>query len=74
MKNISLDEGLNVKLEETGADGNQTESAVQGNQSMRAIYEEQYGEDSHRRTISLLGEFNSSKWVNQNAARENVNT
>ena len=40
---------------------------------MRAIYEEQYTADDHRRTLSLPGESNCSKRVNQNAAREDVN-
>ena len=40
---------------------------------MRAVYEEQLAADSHRRTFSLLGESNCSKWVNQNVAREDVN-
>ena len=37
MKNMSLDEGLNVNLEETADDGNQNQSAIPRNQSMKAI-------------------------------------
>ena len=70
---MSLDEGLNVNLEGTAADGNQIESAVPGNQPVRAIYEEQHAADGHRQTFNLPGESNCSKWVNQNAAREDVN-
>ena len=33
---MSLDEGLNVNLKETVADGNQIQSAVPGKESMRA--------------------------------------
>ena len=73
MKNISLDEGLNVNLEETAAEGNQNQIAVPGNQSVRPIYEEQLAADGHRRTFSLPGESSCSKWVNQNASREDIN-
>ena len=51
---MSLDEGLNINLEETAAHGNQIKSVVPGNDSMRAIYEEQHTADDHRRTLSLL--------------------
>ena len=37
---MSLDEGLDVNLEETAADGNQNQIAVPRNQSVRPIYEE----------------------------------
>ena len=37
MKNMSLDEGLNANLEETADDGNQNQSAIPRNQSMKAI-------------------------------------
>ena len=40
---------------------------------MRAIYKEELGLDGHRQTFSLPGESNCSKWVNQNATREDVN-
>ena len=39
VENMSFDEGLNVNLEETAADSNQIQSAVPGNQSVRAIHE-----------------------------------
>ena len=70
---MSLDEGLNVNLEETAADGNQNQIAVPRNQSVRPIYEEQLAADGHRRTFSLPGENSCSKWVNQNAFRKDVN-
>ena len=37
---MSFDEGFNVNLEETAANGNQNQSAVPRNQSVRDIYEE----------------------------------
>ena len=40
---------------------------------MRAIYQEQLEADGHRYTFSLPGESNYSRWVKQNAAREDVN-
>ena len=70
---MSLNEGLHVNLEETAADGNQNQIAVPRNQSVRPIYEEQLAADGHRQTFSLPGESSGSKWVNQNASRENVN-
>ena len=73
MTNMSLDEGLNVNLEEAAADKNQNQSDVEGNQSVRAIYEEQFAVDGQRRTFSLPGECNCSKWVNNNKVREHVN-
>ena len=45
---MSLDEGLNVNLEETAADGNQNHIAVARNQSVRPIYKEQLAADGHR--------------------------
>ena len=38
VKSISLDKGLNVKLEESPADGNQNHIAVPRNQTVRPIY------------------------------------
>ena len=70
---MSLYEGWNVNLEETGADGNQNQIAVSRNQSVRPSYEEQLPADGHRRTFILPGEISCSKWVNQNASREDVN-
>ena len=70
---MSLYEGLNVNLEETGADRNQNQIAVSRNQSVRPIYEEQLPADGHRQTFILPGETSCSKWVNQNASREDVN-
>ena len=70
---MSLDEGLNVNLEETAADGNQNQIAVPRNQSVRPIYEEKLAAAGHRQTFSLPGESSCSKWVNQNASREDVN-
>ena len=61
---MSLDEGLNVNLEETGADGIQNKKTVLRNQSVRAVYEEQLTANGHRGTFSLPGESNSSKCVN----------
>ena len=40
---------------------------------MRPIYEEKIAADGHRQTLSLPGESSCSKWVNQNASREDVN-
>ena len=70
---MSLNKGLNVSLEEAAADGNQIQSVVTRNQSVRPIYEEQLAADGHRRQFSLPAESNCSKWVTQNAAREDVN-
>ena len=39
MKNMSLNERLNVNLEETAANRNQNQSAVPGNQPVRVIFE-----------------------------------
>ena len=50
---MSLDEGLNVNLEETTADGDQIQSAVPRNQSVSAIYEKQLAVNGHRQTFSL---------------------
>ena len=58
---MSLDEGLNVNLEETAADGNQNHIAVARNQSVRPIYKEQLAADAHRRTFGLPGENSCSK-------------
>ena len=73
MKNMSLNERLNVNLEETAADENQNQSAVPGNQPVRVIFEEHSVADGHGRTFSLPGESNCSNWVNQNAFKEDVN-
>ena len=70
---MSNDEGLNVNLEETAADGNQNQIPVSRNQSMRFIYEEQLAADGLRRTFILSGERSCSKLVKQNASREDVN-
>ena len=48
VKIMSLDEGLNVNLEETAADGIQNQIAVPKNQSVRAIYKEKIAADGHR--------------------------
>ena len=48
VKNMSLDEGLNVNLEETAADGIQNQIAVSKNQSVRVIYKEKIAADGHR--------------------------
>ena len=50
---MSFDEGFNVNLEETAANGNQNQSAVPRNQSVRDIYEEQVVADGHKQTSSL---------------------
>ena len=50
---MSFDEGLNVNLQETAANGNQNQSAVPRNQSVRDIYEEQVVADGHKQTSSL---------------------
>ena len=47
MKNMSLNERLNVNLEETAADENQNQSAVPGNQPVRVIFEEHSVADGH---------------------------
>ena len=47
MKNMWLDEGLNVNLEEMVADRNHNHSAVPRNQSVRAMYKEQLGLYGH---------------------------
>ena len=41
VKNTSLDEGLNFNIEEAPSDESQNQSAVQRNQSVTAIQEEQ---------------------------------
>ena len=53
---MSLNKGLNVSLEEAAADGNQIQSVVTRNQSVRPIYEEQLAADGHRRLSSLPDE------------------
>ena len=73
VKNISLDKGLNVNLEEDVADGNQNQIAASRNQSVRPIYEEKLAADGHRRTFSLPGASSCSKDVNKDASREDVN-
>ena len=50
---MSFDEGLNVNLQETAANGNQNQSAVPRNQSVRDIYEEYVVADGHKQTSSL---------------------
>ena len=55
---MSLDEGLNVNLEEMAADGHQNHSAVPRNKSVGAIYKEKLQLDGHRQTFSLLSESN----------------
>ena len=50
---MSFDEGLNVSLQETAANGNQNQSAVPRNQSARDIYEEQVVADGHKQRSSL---------------------
>ena len=52
---MPLDEGSNVNLEETAADGNQNQIAVPRNRSVRPIYEEKIAADGHRQTLSLPG-------------------
>ena len=39
---MSLDEGLNVNIEEIADDGNHNHSAVSRNQSARVIYKENF--------------------------------
>ena len=59
-----LDEGLNVNLKDTAADGNQNQSAVPRNQSVRDIYEGATCSRWSKRMVSLPSEDKCSKWVN----------
>ena len=58
---MSLDEGLNVNLEDTAADGNQNQSAVPRNQSMRDIHEGATCSRWSKMMASLPGEGKCSK-------------
>ena len=58
------DEGLNVNVEDTAADGNQNQSAVSRNQSVRDIYEGATCSRWSKMMVSLTSEGKCSKWVN----------
>ena len=66
VKNMSLDEGLNGKIEKSAADGNQNQVAVPRNQTVRPIYEKNPAENEYRQTLSLPVE------NRQNSSRKDV--
>lgn len=63
---------MSVNLETIAIDGNQNQSALPRNQSVRSVYDEQFEADGNRSILNLLRENSCSKWMEQNAAREEV--